>query len=156
MIDIKVMENLAKLVAPQIISAGLTHSPTLITESEDGQVLIAQIILPDNKPKKLLNECIRTILIEHNSNKYVFVAELWQTTFKESNETLAFIKSGKQITDLPLDDRKSILSIFCVEKNKPPKVIYAEILDIPEGRKLADWIERQDPNMYGYGILESW
>lgn len=127
----------------------MAHQPILVV-AHHGQ--INAITFTVNDPK-LFRQAIIHLLQKFNADAYVFINEAWSATGKAAEE---IVRSGKPISDLPLDDRLDMLIIIGAERSGKFRMYNAEILDTPSGKKLKEFTELNAEHADGRLIIRNW
>ena len=104
--------------------------------------------------KALQIEGVTKLLREKNITQYAHVYEGWATTFKESAERM--YEQGKQIRDLPPEDRDDIAIVMVVKKGEGVVAGYTGIIDTNRDgtRKLREW--QKSDGMEGRMVITDW
>jgi hypothetical protein len=103
-----------KSAATKIIESGEVHQPMLFALTPSG-IAIINII---ETPKELFGAFVAYALHQISAYGYILINEAWQAEAKDKGEQerlQKFLGSGKQVSDLPLDDRTEILIITCYQ-----------------------------------------
>ena len=122
--------------ARAIIEGGVEHAPMLFVQGADGWFATVLANLTDEM-KAGWQEVIPAILRRFQARGYIFITEAWMAEAKTDTALGRELANGqKQVSELPLDDRREILWLVAVEKGQPPRMMWAGIDNTPAGRRM--------------------
>ena len=131
--------------------------PVIFLDVEDN-VEIVGITTPNlgnpEMEKTLQIEGVTQLLRDKDITQYAHVYEGWATTFAESAQRM--YEQGKQIRDLPPEDRNDMAIVMVVRKGEGVVLSYTGIIDTKSDgkRKLREW--QKTDGMEGRMVITDW
>ena len=131
--------------------------PVIFLDVEDN-VEIVGITTPDlgnsEMEKTLQIEGVTQLLRDKEVTQYAHVYEGCATRFKESAERM--YEQGKQIRDLPPEDRNDMAIVMVVRKGEGVVLSYTGIIDTKSDgkRELREW--QKNDEMQGRMVITDW
>ena len=156
MLDSESMAELAKQGA-ELACIDAELIPVVFLDVEDN-VEIVGITTPDlgnpEMEKTLQIEGVTQLLRDKDITQYAHVYEGWATTFAESAQRM--YEQGKQIRDLPPEDRNDMAIVMVVRKGEGVVLAYTGIIDTKNDgtRKLRGW--KKTDEMEGRMVITDW
>ena len=156
MLDIETIADLAKQ-GVELACVNDELVPVVFLDLE-GDIEVVGITTPDlgnsEMEKALQIAGVTKLLHDKNVKQYVHVYEGWGTTFPKSAQRM--YEQGKQIRDLPPEDRNDIAIVMVVRKDEGVVLAYTGIIDTNNDgtRKLREW--QKSDGMVGRMVITEW